>query len=438
MPKKFTKQQILIIIGGLVIVFGLLYLLVSGESSKKQVQQKVTLTVWGTEPEKVFLDLIASYSSYKKNVTVNYVKVDPSQYYNKLLNAFAAGNGPDVFEIGNRDLPKWKSTLSPMSTSTFGTQFNLAKLESYFPNIVESDFVSDGQIYGLPLSIDTLAMIYNKDFLNSAGIANPPKTWDEFDSDIQKLRILDTSGKIIRAGAAIGGSEASIYNAPDILFLLMLQNGTTMISQYGTSAQFANQITNSGLSAFNFYLQFSNIGSPYYTWNDSMGDATQNFINGNTAIIFDYQSAIANIKAKAPFLNIGIAPMPQLSSSTTFVNYAKYNGLVASKIGDTSAAWDFILYLTTYTEGENIYINDTGYPPAQRVAIATAEGDPNLSVFATQALTAKSWYEVDSSQIDSIFNLAIQQALNGSISSEKALSIAQDSITSLMSNNSNN
>jgi multiple sugar transport system substrate-binding protein len=436
MPKKFTQQQILIIIGGLVIVVGLLYLLFSGANSKKQVQQKTTITVWGIEPSKVFSDLIVSYTAFRKNASVNYVSVDPSQYYNKLLTALATGNGPDVFEIGNRDLPKWKSALSPMSTSTFGNQFDLAKLESYFPNVVESDFVSDGQIYGLPLSIDTLAMIYNSDFLNSAGIANPPKTWDEFDADVQKLRILDPSGKIIRAGAAIGGSEASIYNAPDILSLLMLQNGTTMIDQYKTSAQFANQgsSVNSGLSAFNFYLQFANAGSPYYTWNDSIGDATQSFINGNTAIIFDYESAIANIKNKAPFLNIGIAPMPQLST-TTFINYPKYNGLVASKLGNTSAAWDFILYLTTYTEGENIYVKDTGNPPAQRVAIATAESDPNLSVFATQALTAKSWYEADSSKIDSIFNLAIQQALSGSVSPQKALSVAQDSVTSLMSNN---
>jgi len=434
MPKKFTQKQIIIIAGGVVLVIVVFFLFSIGGAAKKQSQQKITLAVWGTEPESVFQDLSSSYSS--PGVTVAYTQIDPSEYENKVLAALAAGNGPDVFEVGNRDLPKWRSALAPMPTSTFAAQFDMTKLESYFPSVVESDFVYNNQIYALPLSIDTLAMIYNRDYFDSVGIANLPTNWDDFESDILKLRELNSQGQIVRAGTALGGSESSIADAPDILSLFMLQNGTIMTNNDHSVAEFANQSNGNsepGISAFNFYLQFADASSPYYTWNDSMGDSIQSFIQGKTAIIFDYQSTIATIKAKAPFLNIGIAPMPQPKNATVAVNYPDYHGLAASKQGNISAAWNFILYLTTYTEGENIYLKDTGFPPAQRVAITTAESDPNLDVFALQALSARSWYESDSQKIDGIFNFAIQSALSGLVAPEQAILVAQSSVSVLMS-----
>jgi len=68
----------------------------------------------------------------------------------------------------------------------------------------------------LPLSLDTLAMIYNKDLLDSAGIAVLPKNWNDFDGDVARLRSVNAQGQIVQAGAAIGGSAASIANAADI------------------------------------------------------------------------------------------------------------------------------------------------------------------------------------------------------------------------------
>lgn len=435
MPKKFTQKQIIIIAVGAVLVIGVIFLFSSGSGSKKQAQQPIILTVWGTDTQNVFGDLISSYDRYRTTAKVTYTQIDPAGYENKVLAALAAGNGPDVFEIGNRDLPKWQSALAAMPTSTFAAQFDLTKLRGYFPGVVESDFVSNGQIYALPLSIDTLAMIYNRDLFDSAGIATPPATWDDFESDVKKLRVLNAGGQIVRAAAAIGGSETSIANAPDLLSLLMLQNGTTMTNADFSSAEFANEgtIGNPGLAAFNFYLQFANAASPYYTWNDGMGNAVQSFIQGKTAIIFDYQSALADIKAKAPFLNIGVAAMPQPTNATIAVNYPNYDGLAVSKQADISSAWDFVLFLTTYTEGENIYLKDTGSPPAQRVAVAAAESNPDLAAFAAQALSARSWHEADSASIDGIFNAAIQGALSGSVSPAQALDIAESAVSSLMS-----
>ena len=39
--------------------------------------------------------------------------------------------------------------------------------------------------HALPLSIDTLAMIYNKDLFNTAGIATVPATWEGLQADLK-------------------------------------------------------------------------------------------------------------------------------------------------------------------------------------------------------------------------------------------------------------
>jgi multiple sugar transport system substrate-binding protein len=427
MPLKISQKQVVIIGAGIGLVLVILILVFFNARQKANTTPPAKLTVWGTEDTASLGNLVIAYPYAQ----AHYVQVDPANYEAQLLSALAAGVGPDVFEISNRALPKWKSVLVPLQPP-LSAQFGALQLAQYFPDVVAQDFVSDGQIYGLPLSVDTLALIYNKDLFNSAGIAIPPTTWDDFDADIARLRALNSQGQLTQAGAAIGGSTASIPNAADLLSLLMLQNGAEMTDNLFTSAKFAGS-DGTGLTAFNFYLQFANAASPYYTWNDAMGDATASFVAGKTAILFGYQSDLANIKAKAPFLNIGIALMPQAKGASVAVNYPKYNGFVAAKAGQSVDAWNFILYLTVSSGDGKIYQGATGQPPALRNDIQSDMNDPNLSVFALQALTAKSWYEADPVKIDAIFGAAIRNVLDGAEDATKALKEAEVAVDQLMS-----
>jgi multiple sugar transport system substrate-binding protein len=440
MPQvKLTQQQVMIIGVAAIVILGIGGLLFFNGQKKSSTAQAVVLKVWGTDDAKVFDNLVAYYAQYNPSAKITYTQVAPADYENELLHAFAEGTGPDVFEIGNRALPRWQSILAPLPPAYY-TQFGPLQLENDFPSVVQNDFMASStatstsaDIYALPLSVDTLTMLYNKSLFDSAGIVAPPATWDDFEADVLKLRTLNAGGQIAQAGAAIGGSETSIPEAPDILSLLMLQNGTQMVNDDLSAAKFAGDPSSAGGSAFNFYLQFANAASPYYTWSDTMGDDVQDFINGKTAIIFGYHDTLADIQAKAPFMDVGVAAVPQPTGATVAISYPKYNGLAVYKdSASVISAWQFILSLTTYANGEKIYTDATGDPPALRSAIATAESDPILSVFAKQELTARSWYEVDDQQVDSILNSAIQNTLNGSATALQALEQAQSSISSLM------
>ncbi len=88
------------------------------------------------------------------------------------------------------------------------------------------------RVFGLPLGVDTLAVFYNRDLLNAAGIATPPATWTQFQEAVVKLTRVSAGDVIAQSGAALGTSR-NVERAFDILSLLMLQNGTEMTDVRG-------------------------------------------------------------------------------------------------------------------------------------------------------------------------------------------------------------
>jgi multiple sugar transport system substrate-binding protein len=433
-PTKFTQKQVIIIGGGffLVVLIGVIVFL-NLRPTNTATQAK--LVIWGTDDPKGMAGMIQAYQSAHQGAQISYKQIDSASYQNELLSGLAAGTGPDVFEIGDHDLSQWENVLAPMPVVNT-EKFSPTVLANDFPTVVSQDFIDGaGNIYALPLSLDTLAMIYNKDLVDSAGIAVLPKTWDEFDADVTRLRTVNAQGQVTQAGAALGGSAASIPNATDILYLLMLQNGTQMTTQSFSNATFANSVNNGanpGLAAFNFYLQFANAGSPYYTWNEALGDAEGNFIQGKAAIIFDYAATLNDIRQKAPFLNYGVAPVPQPAGATVLVNYPHYQGLAVARYGQVALAWNFVIGMTTNPAQVGLYNKDTGTPPALRSVSQGNTNDPVMSVFGSQALTARSWHEADSGKIDNIFNGAIVSVLNGAADSTKALQTAQAGVNAII------
>lgn len=426
---QLSQKQIVIIAAVLVIVVAVVVLIVLNIRPSTS-SEKATIVVWGLDDKGKIDAITEGYKKLRSNVTVEYVELEARNYKNVLLGALAAGEGPDVFYLSNRDLPQFQKALYPAISS----QLSLVSFREFFPAAAEDDFVRGGQVYAVPLYFDTLALFYNKDLFNQAGIVSPPKTWEEFQGIVPRLRVLNQSGQIVRAAAAIGGSNKTIDKATDLLELLMLQNGTKMTSTDFTYASFnSGGGNNPGLAAFNFYLQFANAGSPYYTWNDGQQNSLDSFASGKTAMIFNYHSTIAAIKSKSPFLNFDVAGAPQPSGLEVSVNYGEYYGLAVSRQSKAPTwAWDFVTYLTTYPDIARSYLGSTGRPPALRTLIGEKMADPDFNVFARQALTARSWYEADSAKIDEIFNSAIQSVLSGQADSGKALSQAQDQVSQLM------
>lgn len=430
---NFSKRTLWIFGGGgllvlvLVLIFaGILPGAKTSTTNPANVKANLSLWIYGDQPS--FYDkIISQFNATYPNVKVD-IKAfsDYATYSRALLEAMASGQAPDMFMIPSTELPVYLNKIAPANP----TQLPPSKMEQYFPQVVSQDFVSGGYVYGMPLSVDTMALFYNKSLFAKAGIVYPPKTWQSFDDMIPELTDISSTGTIDQAGAAMGTSATNVDHAADIISLLMLQTGTKMSDRSANQATFATQ---TGYDALRFYTQFSNPKNKLYTWNYNMPDSLDAFAQNKVAMMFDYESAVDQLKAKNAFLNYGIAPMPQPASSTIYVSYPSYAGYVVSRQSRyQSLDWYFIQFMTGNQATAVSYAKASGKPPALLSLIQSALSDPNLSVFAKQALYARSWYGPNRSSINNVLSQMIDAYAAGQSPLETAVKQAENQVTSIM------
>jgi len=153
-----------------------------------------------------------------------------------------------------------------------------------FADVVYNDAVFDNQIFGLPMSVDTLALYYNRDLFNTAGIPLAPTTWTEIQEAVKRLTYQDTAGALTQSGIALGTAD-NVDRATDIVSLLMLQNRAVMT--VGRSVTFQQTPPNGsreyvpGPDAVRFYTDFANPVKEVFTWNSQQPNSLDAFAQGN-------------------------------------------------------------------------------------------------------------------------------------------------------------
>lgn len=441
----------------------------------------VNLEIWGPIDESiVYNDVINKYKSVNPYVgEIKYRKFSFETYRQELIDALASGQGPDIFLINNTWLPSFENKLEPAPLPIIGEQ----EMSSNFPDVVSSDFMDEGKTYAVPLSVDSLQLYYNKDIFNNAGITTPPKTWQEFNNDVQALTKIDGVGNIVRSGASIGTAQ-NVSRATDILGALMLQNGVELPTRKGMLARIDQgvigqdgNVVQAGEQALGYYTQFarvsmiSNISNPLYSWNNRQNNSVEAFSAGNVAMMAGYSWHAKEIKSRNPKLNFGVVAIPQANTNKplTIASYWGYavsknklnvsgqqQGVSVSPVSNgvrTHEAWQFLKFLTLKNSGtvrlyngitKNSkdfpisydpaleYLKKTGQPAARRDLIDLQKTDSALGVFATGNLIARSWYQADPDSIEKIFSEGIDSVVRGDSSLHQSLALMSNRINALM------
>lgn len=402
---------------------------------KEKQPPAATLEFWSVfDDSDVYQPLITEFKTQYPYITINYYKKSVSSYEKDLIDALAAGRGPDIFSIHNTWLPKHEDKLAAAPDALITPQ----KFKEVFVDVAAQDFIDGGKVYAFPWAVDTLTLFYNKDLLNSAGIVSPPQTWAEFNTDVEKLVRRDAKNNILQAGAALGTAR-NINRSTDILAALMLQSGAKMVSDDKNYATFEQTISsgvgesfNPGQQALLYYTNFANPTKRVYTWNQYQHYSLDAFIEGKAAMTLNYAYQIPVIKARSPHLNFGVAALPQISQTGTKVNFANYWGQAVAKNSQYQAyAWQFLAWLAG-AEPQKKYLAAAQKPSARRDLIEAQKSDETLGIFAEQALSAKSWWEIDSSAIEQIFADMIESVVSGSAAADDALRAASQRVTLLM------
>lgn len=421
----FSRNQLIIIGIVAVLVIGVVVLIVFGIDNSKNDQrsQPVTLTIFGIDDARVIGKLTEEYQKVRPNVKINYQQFEEGGYEKNLVNALAGGTGPDLMMIGSDWVTKHQNKLAPADVA----QLSPKTAEELFPKGVMQEYAREGKIYALPLYFDTMVLFYNKETFDAKGIPFPPKTWQEFITLIPTLKETNEVNQITKPAAAIGGTKGTITHMSDLLELLFLQSGNTIMGEQKRSV-LANQ---AGVRGLEFYLQFSNPQNQNYTWNENLGVSIDSFTSGKTAMIFGYAEDRRIIKNKNPFLEFGISAVPQFDLAKP-ITVARYWGLgVSSQSRNASWAWDFIMHATTNMAISEQYLQATMRPPALRAQIEQYLQNPELKIFASGALTARSWQNPDPAATPAIFSRMVESVLSGKLAVQRALEFAQQELNAL-------
>jgi ABC-type glycerol-3-phosphate transport system substrate-binding protein len=432
------------------------------ETPPAQVEPLVIWGIWDTSD--VMGALIEKYQAQNPNVSsITYKKLQYSEYEDELIKAFSLGQGPDIFLIHHTWLPKYYQYMTNMEEAravyneaidSMGGCSKPAKYETplisvsdyrnAFVDVVYNDFVYNNQIYGIPQSIDTLALYYNEDLLNEMGMPYAPTTWEEVMLASERLTKLDENGNIIQSGISLGTAR-NINRSGDILAMLMMQRGTPLIDgeevKINTRVRKdgSSQMINPGYEAFGYYSSFADASLEHYTWNANLHNSIDAFQEGQVAMMINYTFAIEEIKAKAPKLNFKVAEIPQFknASPSNKITYPSYWGYVVSrqtlnrKKNIPIEAWKFLRYLGSQ-EGNQLYTELTKTPSARRDVIVTQKDIPDLGIFAEQALKARGWNQPDEQKVNEIFEKNIQAVYLNNKTIEEALSDMETELKVLM------
>lgn len=384
-PQK-AKIVIIGILVAIVFFFGLVIKgVIPGLQKNKEAKNPVeaTLAIWGMDDdEKAYAAAKEAFKQTHPNLDIAYKKfTDEALYEAELLEALASQRGPDIFMVPSGGLARNREKI------VFAPENMLSPLmvQTLFPRVVEDDFVEGGRVGALPLFIDTLALVYNRNMLSQSGVVYPPETWKELEEVAPRLTKKDAEGNIVRAGVALGGTEGTIANAGDIIKLLAFQEAGVRGSQLESA------IKDAGANAAKFYKKFASPGSSVYAWREGMPYSLDAFGAGRAAMVFAYAKDLKKISAQNSFIDISVAKVPQKAGTENPITVANYRGLAVSKQSPIAdIAWKFVIMLTTNEGVARGYAGAAGRLPALNSLIRENLGNPKWGAFAAQALIARS------------------------------------------------
>ncbi len=306
-------------------------------------QKEVELVFWGFwEEEEAMHPLIEKYEAENPNVKIYYAIQQLSNYesllYTRLKQSGTTSQpAPDIVMINNSWLPKYERYLSPLPDSVMSKD---AYSKEFYPTAIDDFTGRDGKIYSIPLQIDGLMVIYNKDLLLEKGYTSPPSNWDSFMDAARELTTRDSKGKIVQSGLAIGTSN-NITHSTDTLSYFFLQNLAQIISEDRTQVLLTSQ---RAVRALDTYTSFVSEANP--TWATYLPSDLTYFVDGKLAMMFGTSWRALEILELSEDIDFGLAPLPRLPNNEE-VYYSSYWGTsVNSSSNNTREAWKFVEFLS--------------------------------------------------------------------------------------------
>ncbi len=189
--KKYKKIWVLLLICSMITVMG-----GCGKSGNevdnngtKSADKKAELKMifWDSNQEIGLKAMADGFMKQNSDIKVTVETIPWGEYWTKLQAAAQGGDMPDIVVMHPDEVENYArgGVLMDLTDILNG---DIAGKGNY-PDYVVEDFVIDGKNYGIPKDIGTLALFYNKDLFDNAGVEYPTSdwTWDDLSAAAEKL-----------------------------------------------------------------------------------------------------------------------------------------------------------------------------------------------------------------------------------------------------------
>ncbi|MUH60128.1 ABC transporter substrate-binding protein [Bifidobacterium canis] len=168
----------------------------------------VELSIWGgVQADQGFNKVIEGFEKKNPNVKVKYTRFTNDPTGNaKLDTALMADDSIDMFfTYTPADFERRAKSGIPLDLSTVDSSGLVDKVKDF-------NLAYEGKYYGIPTSMESFSIVYNKDKLDEMGITIPDDwTWDDF-MEIAKKATHEENGKTVYGLAGVWHNiEKQIY-----------------------------------------------------------------------------------------------------------------------------------------------------------------------------------------------------------------------------------
>jgi multiple sugar transport system substrate-binding protein len=379
----------------------------------------VKLTMWSIDGDNgLYTKLAEDFNAANPDVVVESRLVAFDDLVNEALKAFATGQAPDIISLDNPDFALFSSRGAMLDITDRVANSKVIDTSVYYEGPLASA-TWDGKLYGIPKATNTIALFYNKDLFAKAGIAEPPKTWDELLEDARKLN--DPANNVYGITFSARGNEEGTFQ-----FLPWIQMGGGSFKEVNTpGAVKALEIWKTLLDE---KLASQDVLS------QGQWDSTGTFNAGNAAMAISGPWELGRMATDAKF-DWGVALLPtETEGGSRSSAMGDFNLGIFATTKHPDEAFRVIEYFAS--QSDRLFPEFSNIPPRSDIVLpptGDAKKDAGLAVFQEQLKYAQprgphpEWQKISKAIYD-----AVQAAMTGQVSPKDALDQAQATIKGIV------
>lgn len=358
----------------------------SGCAPRKEEAEKPVITVWHwmTDRQPTFNDLARTYEQ-STGIKVNFQLYAPSDAYTQKVRAAAQGNNlPDIFGIlgEKRDFAAFIKAGHILNLTPYMKENDNAWQDSFFAKALAVNRFSENNtygvepgIYGVPLDVTTIQMLYNKDLFKQIGLEpeQPPQTFEEFLNIGKRIKEAGLQGMVS------GWGEIWMIDCLANNFAFNLMGKDKVLGTIRGEVPYTDP---DWIVVLNFFKQMSESGvlaDGIVTMVNKT--AEQLFANGRAVFAFNGSWCVNVYRGMNPNLNYSVMLPPKVSDEhpRSIWGGAGSSFMVNARSGKKVQAVNFLKWLTT--EEQQAYLSEsTKNLPANKNCLG--EISPILARFA--------------------------------------------------------